>query len=54
MACVDTVMARPALGVKHPTLRLQLSPDFQYILNPGFNRDRGPVRFFAVRLHLEY
>jgi high affinity Mn2+ porin len=35
-------------------IRLQLSPDFQYIQNPGFNRDRGPVRFYAVRLHLEY
>ncbi|MDE2137069.1 MAG: carbohydrate porin [Gammaproteobacteria bacterium] len=35
-------------------LRLQLSPDFQYIENPGYNRDRGPVRFYALRLHLEY
>lgn len=35
-------------------LRLQLSPDFQFIRNPGFNQDRGPVRFYAVRLHLEY
>jgi high affinity Mn2+ porin len=35
-------------------LRLQLSPDFQYVQNPAFNRDRGPVRFYAVRLHLEY
>ncbi|MGH8266363.1 MAG: carbohydrate porin, partial [Steroidobacteraceae bacterium] len=35
-------------------LRVQLSPDFQYIRNPGFNHDRGPVRFYSVRLHLEY
>jgi high affinity Mn2+ porin len=35
-------------------LRVQLSPDFQYIRNPGYNRDRGPVRFWGVRLHLEY
>jgi hypothetical protein len=34
--------------------RQQLSPDFQYIQNPGFNQDRGPARFYAVRLHLEY
>lgn len=34
--------------------RAQLTPDFQYIRNPGFNQDRGPVRFYAVRLHLEY
>lgn len=35
-------------------LRVQLSPDFQYIQNPGFNQDRGPVRFYALRLHVEY
>ena len=35
-------------------LRLQLSPDFQYLENPGYNRDRGPVRFYALRLHVEY
>ncbi len=35
-------------------LRAQLTPDFQYIQNPGFNRDRGPVRFYALRVHLEY
>lgn len=34
--------------------RVQLTPDFQYIRNPGFNQDRGPVRFYALRLHLEY
>ena len=32
----------------------QLSPDFQYIENPGYNRDRGPVRFWGIRLHVEY
>ncbi len=35
-------------------LRVQLSPDFQYIQNPGFNQDRGPVRFYTLRLHIEY
>jgi hypothetical protein len=35
-------------------VRLQLSPDFQYIRNPGYNHDRGPVRFWGIRLHLEY
>jgi hypothetical protein len=38
----------------HTPLRLQVSPDFQYIRNPGYNHDRGPVRFYALRLHLEY
>jgi hypothetical protein len=35
-------------------LRAQLTPDFQYVRNPGFNQDRGPVRFYALRVHLEY
>ena len=35
-------------------VRWQLSPDFQYVVNPGYNRDRGPVHFWSVRLHLEY
>ena len=35
-------------------VRVQLSPDLQYIRNPGYNQDRGPVRFFTLRLHLEY
>jgi high affinity Mn2+ porin len=35
-------------------LRLQLSPDYQFIRNPGFNSARGPVSFFGIRLHAEY
>jgi len=35
-------------------IRWQLSPDFQYIQNPGYNRDRGPVHVWGVRFHLEY
>jgi hypothetical protein len=35
-------------------LRLQLSPDLQYVANPGYNHDRGPVHFYALRVHLEY
>jgi len=35
-------------------VRWQISPDFQFIRNPGFNHDRGPVEFFAIRLHIEY
>jgi hypothetical protein len=34
--------------------RLQLSPDIQYIRNPGFNADRGPVWFFGLRFHAEH
>ncbi len=31
---------------------VQLSPDFQYIENPGFNRDRGPVTVYSLRLRI--
>lgn len=32
----------------------QVSPDFQFIENPGYNRERGPARVYGVRLHLQY
>ena len=32
----------------------QISPEFQYVENPGYNRDRGPVHFWGIRLHVEY
>jgi high affinity Mn2+ porin len=33
---------------------VQLSPDFQYIQNPGYNRDRGPAEVYSLRLRLSY
>jgi hypothetical protein len=30
-----------------------LSPDVQYIVNPGYNRDRGPVIVGGLRLHVD-
>jgi high affinity Mn2+ porin len=30
-----------------------ISPDVQFIQNPGYNRDRGPVLVFAIRGHSE-
>ena len=33
---------------------LTLGPDLQLVQNPGYNRDRGPVRFVAMRAHLEF
>lgn len=30
-----------------------VSVDFQHIAHPGFNADRGPVSFLALRLHVE-
>ncbi len=32
---------------------LWISPDYQFILNPAYNKDRGPVHAFGVRVHLE-
>ncbi len=33
---------------------LDLTVDYQYVANPAYNRDRGPVSLGAVRLHLQY
>jgi high affinity Mn2+ porin len=33
---------------------LTLTADYQFVANPGYNRDRGPVNVFAVRAHAEY
>ena len=35
-------------------IKVQVSPDFQFIRNPGFNADRGPAGFWGIRAHLEY
>lgn len=37
-----------------PVKHLWISPDFQYIQNPGYNRDRGPAKFYGVRFHTEF
>jgi high affinity Mn2+ porin len=31
-----------------------LSPDFQLVGNPAYNRDRGPVAIGAIRVHAEF
>jgi high affinity Mn2+ porin len=31
-----------------------VSADYQYAANPAYNRDRGPVSIFALRLHAEF
>jgi high affinity Mn2+ porin len=33
---------------------LSLTLDYQFIGNPAYNRDRGPVHVFALRLHFQY
>lgn len=32
---------------------LWLSPDYQFIINPAYNKDRGPVHAFGIRFHAE-
>jgi len=36
------------------TKNLWLTPDYQFVLNPAYNKDRGPVHVFGLRLHIEY
>ncbi|TGE05401.1 carbohydrate porin [Hymenobacter fodinae] len=31
-----------------------ISPDYQFVLHPAYNRDRGPVSVAAVRLHVAF
>jgi carbohydrate-selective porin OprB len=31
-----------------------LTPDYQYIANPAYNADRGPIHVIAMRLHAEW
>ena len=30
------------------------SPDYQFIVSPAYNRDRGPVSVIGARLHAEF
>ncbi len=34
--------------------RLQVSPDYQFAVNPAYNKDRGPVNIFSLRTHLVF
>jgi high affinity Mn2+ porin len=33
---------------------IEVSPDYQYIRNPGYNRDRGPATVISLRLNVRY
>jgi high affinity Mn2+ porin len=39
-----------SIALKHGFV---LSPDFQFVVDPAYNRDRGPVPIGALRLHWE-
>jgi hypothetical protein len=32
---------------------LWATADYQFVMNPGYNKDRGPVSIFAIRAHIE-
>jgi hypothetical protein len=36
------------------TASTKISVDYQFIANPGYNADRGPVNVFAGRLHAQF
>lgn len=36
------------------TSLLFMSADYQFVSNPAYNKDRGPVHVFAIRGHLEF
>jgi len=37
-----------------PLYHLHLTPDYQFILDPAYNKDRGPVHVVAFRIHSEF
>ena len=37
----------------HITNYFALSADYQFVMNPGYNKDRGPVHVFGLRGHVE-
>jgi high affinity Mn2+ porin len=37
-----------------PVYSWRVTADYQFIVNPGYNRDRGPVSVIAARLHTEF
>ncbi len=37
-----------------PIASWKATADYQFILNPGYNRDRGPVSVMSVRLHTQF
>lgn len=34
--------------------KINISPDYQYVINPAYNKDRGPVHIIGLRLHAEF
>jgi high affinity Mn2+ porin len=37
-----------------PEFHLSLTPDYQFVLHPAYNADRGPVHVFGMRAHVAF
>ena len=46
-------MVFEAQYLTHITNYFSLSADYQFVVNPGYNKDRGPVNVFGLRGHVE-
>jgi len=38
----------------HVVEHFTVAANFQHIVGPAYNRDRGPVSIFALRVHAEF
>ena len=48
-------IAETYYSIALPRHHASISPDYQMVINPAYNRDRrGPVHVVAVRLHIEF
>ncbi len=47
---METYYSYSVPAVDHLTLTL----DYQYVVNPAYNQDRGPVNIFGMRVHKEF
>jgi high affinity Mn2+ porin len=45
---LETFYSLPVLKYAHMTA------DYQFVSNPAYNRDRGPVQVFGIRTHVEF
>lgn len=41
-------------NVAIPHTHVFLTPDYQWIINPGYNQDRGPLSVWGLRVHTEF
>jgi high affinity Mn2+ porin len=50
LECISELYYSYSLKNSH----MALSPDYQLIINPAYNKDRGPVHVFGMRMHIEF